>query len=426
MSTSLVHTKLEVTRDTRVASYPNLYEMLRAQQVDGALLTLAVTAVPISIAVTESFLAMALIARIVHCIRSRTVPAVPRIFWFWLAWAGAEIAAWLVSPPLRNGWSEIRHLLLIGALFVVLPAHKAPGARLNAWRGVFLGSAVGSVFLIGDFIARLSYYHREIAAGDDVSFYLRTGGLLNNWMVYGTVEILILAGLLTFWFVYPEERRRWWPAMALNAVAVVLSLTRTLWVSALVLLGIQLWWKRSRWLWALPLLPVLAYAVAPAAVRARLSVSTRLDYFSNAERLEMLRVGWRMVREKPWTGVGPGRVDKLYRSYLSPSEPVPAYHGHLHNNLAELAAEFGLPVTLVALLFVGMLFRDLFRAARAAAGRENRFLSQTAILALVGFLLAGLFDYTYGHSLALILLAFAALSPLQTRPRGGAPLPFPR
>ncbi len=422
MGTSLVHTESELARDMGAARPLPLYEVLRAQRIDGAALTLALTCVPISIAVAESFLSVALIARIVRCLRSRTVPGVPRIFWFWLAWAGAEIAAWLFSPQLRDGWSEIRHLLLIGGLFIVLPAHHVPGARLKAWRAVFFSSAVGSVFLIGDFVARLLNYHREIAAGDDVSFYLRTGGLLNNWMVYGTVEIVILAGLLSFWFVYPEERRRMWPVMALNAVAVLVSLTRTLWVASLLLLGIQLWWKRSRWLWTLPLLPLAAYALAPRPVRARLSVSMHAGYFSNAERLEMLRVGWRMVRQKPWTGVGPGRVDKLYRSYLSASEPVPAYHGHLHNNLAELAAEFGVPATLVGLLFVGALFRDLFRAARAAAERESRFLCQTAILALTGFLLAGCFDYTYGHSLALILLAFAVLSPLETRLRCGVSL----
>jgi hypothetical protein len=34
------------------------------------------------------------------------------------------------------------------------------------------------------------------------------------------------------------------------------------------------------------------------------------------------------------------------------------------------------------------------------------------LLALIGYVVAGLFEYTYGHSLGLILLSFAVLSPL--------------
>ena len=36
----------------------------------------------------------------------------------------------------------------------------------------------------------------------------------------------------------------------------------------------------------------------------------------------------------------------------------------------------------------------------------------TGLLGLIGFLVAGMFDYTYGHSLALILLSFVVLIPL--------------
>jgi O-antigen ligase len=126
----------------------------------------------------------------------------------------------------------------------------------------------------------------------------------------------------------------------------------------------------------------------------------------------MLRVGWKMIRQNPLTGVGAGRIDELYTKYLSPSDPVPAYHGHLHNNLVQLAAEFGLPVTIAALFFVVVLFRDLRARCRLAIDREQQFLCRTSLLGLMGFAVAGLFDYTYGHSLGLILLFFVVLSPL--------------
>jgi len=189
------------------------------------------------------------------------------------------------------------------------------------------------------------------------------------------------------------------------------------WICAALLLVIHLLWHRSRWIWAVPVFLCAVFFMAPKAVRSRVAVSMDPDYYSNAERLQMLRVGWRMIRRHPFAGVGPGRVEDLYSSYLSPSEPLPAYHGHLHNNAVELAAEFGILVVVSALLFLGTLCRDLRGRCRLAADRRELFVCRTSILALTGFIASGMFDYTYGHSLGLILLAFAVLSPLATPQR---------
>src|SRR5258708_22125318 len=131
-------------------------------------------------------------------------------------------------------------------------------------------------------------------------------------MVYSTVDILVFAGLLDLCSLFPEERRWLLPALAINSVAILLSLTRMLWVCSLVLLCVHLAWKHSRWLWAIPAVACVAFWIAPSAVRSRVTESMPLDYYSNAERIQMLRVGWKMIHEHPLTGVGPGRVEELY------------------------------------------------------------------------------------------------------------------
>jgi hypothetical protein len=59
-----------------------------------------------------------------------------------------------------------------------------------------------------------------------------------------------------------------------------------------------------------------------------------------------------------------------------------------------------------------MLLKYLWNRSKAASAREDLFLSRTALLGTTGFLASGMFDYTYGHSLGLILLSFIAVRPL--------------
>jgi O-antigen ligase len=383
-------------------------------RIDRAALALALCSVPFGIAITESFLFLAFAARLARIVQRRAAVSFPQTFWFWLIWAGLEILSWCFSPDLRAGRGEMRHLFLLAVVFLTLPALDEIRYQAAVWRGMFVAATISSTFLVGKFLFRLVHYSREISASPDPSAYLRTGGLIDHWMIYGTIEIVVFAGLLGFWDLFPEKRKTWLPAYALNGLAIALSMTRMLWVCSILLLGIDLAWRRSKWVWIVPVLPLAFFFVAPGVLRTRISESFRPDYYSNAERIQMLRVGWKMVKDSPLTGVGPGRVEGLYRDYLSPSEPVPAYYGHLHNNVVELAAEFGLPVVTAALTFVVGLWIELYKRWKAADDRETRFLCRTSILGLVGFLTAGLFDYTYGHSLGLILVSFAVLTPLLT------------
>jgi len=339
---------------------------------------------------------------------------VPHIFLWWCGWEVLQVAAWLYSPDRRAGIGELRHQLLIAALFFLIPAIESLKDRAKVWRGIFFTATVNSLVLIGHFVLRL----RVHPAGVDPVVYLRSGGLLHHWAVFGAVEILVFSGLVQRWHFYREARIRLLPMLVINAAAILLSLTRMLWVSCLFVLAIYLIWNRSRfwnrsgWIWALLFAPLLLFWVSPSAVRSRVIDSSQPDYYSNAERIQMLKVGWRMVRAHPIFGVGPGRVEELYPSYLLPSESLPAYHGHLHNNVVQLAAESGILVLAGGVIFVARLFRELLMAWRTARQREQMFLCGAALLGLAGFLFSGMFDYNYGHSLGLILLSYVVLAPL--------------
>ncbi|HEY2015509.1 MAG TPA: O-antigen ligase family protein [Bryobacteraceae bacterium] len=380
-------------------------------RIDQFALTAALSVVPLSIAASETLLAIALCARLLRLARWQDRLIVPLACSYWLPWAALEIVVWLHSPRPGAGKGEMRHLLLIGALFVTLPCLASVPEKVRVWRLIFVTATFGSAVLVIGFFARAIRYRHELAMGGDAAFYLRSGGLLHHWMVYATVEILVVGALLEFRSVYVEERRWLTPALVVHCLAIVLSLTRSLWLASLIVFGLHLAWRRSKWFWVLPLLPVFVFLLVPGPIHQRMTESLLPDYYSNQERVEMWRVGWRMIREHPIAGIGPGLVEEQYTHYLRPGEPVPAYHGHLHSNPMQLAAQFGLVVLGASILFLAVLVRDLLRSWRGAQTRDEQVLCRSGLLGVAGFLMVGLMDYTYGHSLGLILLSFVVIAP---------------
>jgi O-antigen ligase len=398
------------TRGRAFGPTSRLGTLIRTQRVTSITLGAALCTVPMSIAVSETFLGIALAMRVAEIARHAAAFRPPRIFWFWLVWAGLETAAWLHSPDLAAGSGEMRHLLLIAALFLILPSLDRAADKVLVWKGIFAAATLGSASVILGFFVRMAHYRLEVAAGGDPAFYLRSGGLLHHWMIYTTVEILVFPALLEYRVCYPEKRCWTNPALAIHAVAILLSLTRSLWLGAFVVLFLHLVRRRSNLMWVVPLVSAMGLLLTP--VRHRVAETFRPNYYSNAERLQMVHVGWQMILEKPLFGVGAGRVEKLYTGYLAPGQPIPAYHGHLHNNALQLGAQFGLVVLGAAMIFVAALVRAVADACNRSTDCAQTFLCRSGLLGLIGFLVVGMMDYTYGHSLGLILFAFAVISPV--------------
>ena len=88
------------------------------------------------------------------------------------------------------------------------------------------------------------------------------------------------------------------------------------------------------------------------------------------DRLSMWSSGAVMISERPFFGVGPGRIKELYPVYRRP-EFVEASVGHLHDNLVNVAAETGIPSALAYLALVVAVVRRRL-AARRGTGRGPR------------------------------------------------------
>src|SRR3989442_2032620 len=125
-----------------------------------------------------------------------------------------------------------------------------------------------------------------------------------------------------------------------GAVALALTEVRGAWVGfgvggvVTVLLG-----RRARLALLLVALPLAALAFPHVQERLR-SMLDPADLTAR-ERVVMLHVGLRLVREHPVAGIGPGQVKHVYPTY-APPEALRRHTGHLHDTPLQIAVEPGL------------------------------------------------------------------------------------
>ena len=256
----------------------------------------------------------------------------------------------------------------------------------------------------------------------------RIRGPFSHWMTFS--GILLIADLLLVARLVWGERLgrlgsawRWAALLAING-ALLASLTRSAWVAvglALLLLGLL----RARRLARTPQLLAAAgagflvlFLLLPVPVLHRVLSITDPSDPSNYDRLCMAEAARHMVAERPLLGLGPEMVEERYPIYRHPTAPrywVP----HLHDSFLELAAERGLPALGAYLWLVGASMVAAWRVSRGAAGAGRRDLGLGALLALVAFNVAALFENNWGDTEVQRLVLFVLAMPfcLEATPR---------
>jgi O-antigen ligase len=128
-----------------------------------------------------------------------------------------------------------------------------------------------------------------------------------------------------------------------------------------------------------------------------------------------------MIQAHPIFGVGPQRIHTEFPNYYHGRE-FPSYYGHLENNMLQLAAERGLLCLAAFFWFIFELYASLISIVRTEPD-EVRWPAVSALAALTGFLIAGLFEYNFGDSEVLLLLLFIVSVPFGLKGTANRPAP---
>ncbi|HEX4346697.1 MAG TPA: O-antigen ligase family protein [Vicinamibacterales bacterium] len=356
-------------------------------------------ALQFSIAIAQILLTVTVLCWLSLVISRKERVEVPRFFWFLVAYGAITLVSAAFSPEPVVSLIDCKQLVLF--LLVPLTYRFFTGDRGSSV--ITLAVSVGAASAaIGIFQYAVLHY--------DLQY--RPRGTLGHYMTFsGLLMLVIGCGLARIVF---GKRDRLWALLVMPALAfaVALTFTRSAAVGACAAAALLFTLKDFRLLAILPVVGALLFAAAPAQVAKRFSTLSLTD-LSVTDRGAMLREGIHMIEAHPLVGVGPNMVEELYAQYRDP-RAVNQINPHLHNVPLQIAAERGLPALAIWLAFIVVLLKDV--ATRFFQNR-SRVLAAAALAAIVAMLAAGMFEYNFGDSeflmffLILVTLPFAAGRP---------------
>jgi putative inorganic carbon (HCO3(-)) transporter len=363
-----------------------------------------------SIAASQILLGLALAALLLSSERMRLPPIkLPLALFF-----TGTVISWLASGHIHDGTPQIRKFFVFTVLLVVYSTfRKIAEIRAIAliWAGVTTLSAVRSLFQFAQKYQESQELHRNF-----YEFYIgqRITGFMSHWMTFGGEEMIVLLFLLALLFFSIE--RRWkaagWFCAAVLSLSLVLGFTRSIFLLGFPVGLLYLLWFWHKWMVAaVPVLAVIAFLVAPPALKERVTsiMQPHGQTDSNLHRSITRRTGLEMIRAHPLLGLGPevmkdpAQFDRYVPADIA--RPLPTgWYGHLHNIYIQYAAERGIPTMLAMMWLIGKVLWDFASALRGKpSSTEARFVLHGAIAVILAILAEGLLEYNLGDSEVLTL-----------------------
>jgi O-antigen ligase len=243
----------------------------------------------------------------------------------------------------------------------------------------------------------------------------------SSYMTFGGQLMLICILALSQLLFHPPSRHWFWlvPALAMLLIALVGTQTRNAWLGFLIACPILLGLRHRIFLFGLPLLCVILYPLSPPTVKVRIRSFSNMQDLSMQERLSMWRSGIYIARDHPWTGVGMGAMREMEKRYRAPNSPIAPERrlSHLHNNIVQILAERGLiglawwSVIWLVFLWQGW---QIFCQSTSPGGRDPALVAGS-LACVIGFLVAGLFEYNFGDSEIVTIIYFVMALPFLVR-----------
>jgi len=365
-----------------------------------------------SIAITQSFLALAGVLFAAHLLRHRPRLNFPPIKAPLLLFCLFTVISVLWATNRGAGLFAVRKLVLFLIILMAVNLIVSRRHLVWLWKGLFVEAAFVGLIAAGQFVRQ----YRMVSAEHPHHVYAymittRITGLMGDWMNFGGQQMLVFILLVAFLLLALRAGWVWWVVAAIVALSIVLNLTRGVWLGCFFAMVYLLWRWKPRWVVALPVLAVVVYLFSPRMVHERLWLAlhpTRDPAL--AIRFEMWEVGLNMVKAHPWVGVGPNNIPQVYDLYLPKGHaPIAGYHYHLHDNFIQFGAERGLPCLVAWVWLMAALLWGMWKVRRRCGA--GRWMVDGALAAWLAFVVEGFFEFNFGTSPVLMVFLFVVSTP---------------
>ena len=403
--------------------------------------SLCVVTMPLSLAGSQAFLALAAVLYAAHLLRQSAPPRFPPVKLPLALYCGTTVVSIFFAENPAVGWVDVRKFVLFVILLLTLSLIISAKHLEWLYGGVFISAALAGFVAIRQFL--LQYGEVRAEHPGDVYAYMtstRITGFMGHWMNFGGQEMLVLVALAAFVLLRggrghlrqgPGQARAkgrgrapgvWWPVLVVVSLSILLNFTRGVWLGCFIACVYLVARWRARVLAALPIVAAAAYLAAPGLVRDRLnSLRHPAADPSLSMRFEIWHAGLAMMQRHPWVGVGPNNINEVYELYLPRGyQPEVGYHEHMHNDFLQFAAERGLPCLAAWLWFMMALVWSCFRIRRrlASEGRST-WVADAAIAGWLAFVAEGSFEFNFGTSPVLMVFLFVMAAPFVMERQSG-------
>lgn len=344
--------------------------------------------------------------------------------WGFLLLAIAMVAnCWQAEYP-REAWLGLANFLPFFGFYLAIRRVLTTPARLYRLAQLWVGSAIAVALLgIGQVLAgwqtppgwQYVFGWALQPTGNPPGRLASTFLYANTCAAFlGLAWILGLGAAIVAWRRWRRDRRCWRSLLGLGlglgaiGTALVLASSRGAW--AVAGLAVLVYASYLGWHWLLGLAGLAGGSVlwaafgvppsqqwlqriVPTLIWARLNDSLYPNRPLAMRRTTQWQFCWDLVRERPWQGWGLRNFTPLYEAAYPG-----VWLGHPHNLFLMLAAEIGLPATLLLFVLVGWPLGRvallLQRSPGGALAPDDRAIVLAYFLAFGGCMLLNLPDVT--------------------------------
>lgn len=397
---------------------------MSGKSVSGLTLTLLafyglfVVASTFSIALAQVALGVALMLFVAEAIRRRYNPFAGDLRHFYIAvaaYVGWLLFSSLFSPtPVRSLVSVREDWLFTAVPIGVYLLHRKDW-RLWIIRAFAIGVGIVSVYAIVQFFTGFDPFHDyPLVSAGDFGYRPRGnfGGRLTFANYYGTAGVFLLAWGVGGASLLRRSWRRVHIAVGILAlIGTVLSLSRgpiaAMIISLIIMAALR---GRRTAVWAIAGLVVviaLAWVSLPGLANRFDQVRQReLSTEYEGSRLFIWSNSVKVIRDHPLVGVGISNFREEYTRHLRPDIEDERKHAHAHNDVLSIAANNGIPGTLLYIVMWIVVLRLLWRRAMDPDDRAAKYYSRAALLASIMFLLSSITEATFADEEVRQMLMF--------------------